>query len=59
MIKRTLLLAGLLLPVMLAGRRLPECVSTGDAGLLFPGDRSAQDLFYAKLDSLIDRKSVV
>ena len=51
--KRTLLLAGLLLPVMLAGRRLPECVSTGDAGLLFPGDRSAQDLFYAKLDSLI------
>ena len=51
--KRTLLLAGLLLPVMLAGRRLPECVSAGDAGLLFPGDRSAQNLFYAKLDSLI------
>lgn len=34
-------------------RKLPSCVRVENSFLIFPGDRSAQDAFYAKLDSLI------
>lgn len=32
---------------------LPECVHKDQSILIFPGDRSAQDAFYEKLDSLV------
>lgn len=47
--------AALLLCVTLSARQrqLPSCVRYEKSFLVFPGERSAQDAFYAKLDSLI------
>ena len=53
MIRKIFPLVLLLLPWLLVSRELPECVRTESNGLVFPGDRSAQDGFYVKLDSLI------
>ncbi len=46
-------LLALLLPAILVSRELPDCVKTENSALVFPGDRSAQDRFLAKLDSLV------
>ncbi len=43
----------LLLPAILVSRELPDCVKAESTALVFPGERSAQDRFYSKLDSLI------
>ena len=45
-------LLALLLPAALAGQEMPECARPDLSRLTFPGARTAQDGFYAKLDSL-------
>ncbi len=55
-ISSLLLCVILLLPLSrqaVSARPLPDCVKSAYAGLVFPGDRSAQDRFYAKMDSLV------
>lgn len=52
---KILIVAALLLCVNMSAqhRKLPSCVRHEKSFLVFPGERSAQDAFYAKLDSLI------
>ena len=42
-----------LCPLALRAQALPDCVHAEASVLLFPGSRTAQDLFYAKLDTLV------
>ena len=48
-----LCLAVLCLAPALRGQDLPACVHPEASALVFPGDRSAQDSLYARLDSLL------
>ena len=42
-----------LCPLALRAQALPDCVHAEASVLLFPGSRTAQDLFYDKLDTLV------
>lgn len=42
-----------LCPLALRAQALPDCVHAEASVLLFPGTRTAQDLFYDKLDTLV------
>lgn len=49
-----LLLLALCLPGMLPGQELPPCARPDLSVLTFPGSRMAQDVFYAKLDEMVE-----
>lgn len=51
-LRRLLPLLALCLSAALAAQQMPECARPELSLLTFPGDRTAQDGFYAKLDSL-------
>lgn len=49
-----LLLLALCLPGLLPGQELPPCARPDLSVLTFPGSRMAQDVFYAKLDEMME-----
>ena len=51
--RRLTLLAALCFGIAASAQPLPDCVHAEASVLLFPGARTAQDLFYAKLDTLV------
>ena len=51
--RRLALLAALCFGIAASAQPLPDCVHAEASVLLFPGARTAQDLFYAKLDTLV------
>ena len=52
-VRKLLLLAALCFATAASAQPLPDCVHAEASVLLFPGSRTAQDLFYAKLDTLV------
>ena len=52
-VRKLLLLAACCLGGAASAQPLPDCVHAEASVLLFPGARTAQDLFYAKLDTLV------
>lgn len=52
-VRKLLLLAALSFGAAASAQPLPDCVHAEASVLLFPGARTAQDLFYAKLDTLV------
>ena len=52
-VRKLLLLAACFFGAAASAQPLPDCVHAEASVLLFPGARTAQDLFYAKLDTLV------
>ena len=52
-VRKLILLAALCFGIAASAQPLPDCVHAEASVLLFPGARTAQDLFYAKLDTLV------
>ena len=53
-LRLSLLLLALCLPGLLPGQELPPCARPDLSVLTFPGSRMAQDVFYAKLDEMVE-----